>query len=50
MPEYKALLASTGQAKAAELAQRFGIDIRTPAFWKASLALIEKRIRRYEEL
>jgi pepF/M3 family oligoendopeptidase len=50
VPEYKALLASTGQGKAAELAARFGIDIRSPEFWKASLAIIEKRIDRYAEI
>jgi len=50
LPDYKALLASTGQGKAADLASRFGIDIRTPEFWKASLGVIEKRINQYIEL
>ena len=50
LPDYKALLASTGEAKAADLAARFGIDIRTPAFWLSSLAVIGKRIERYIEL
>jgi oligoendopeptidase F len=50
VPEYKALLSSTGQGNAAELAARFGIDIRTPSFWKASLGLIEKRIDRYAKI
>jgi len=45
--DYKALLSSTGEAKAADLAARFGIDIRTPAFWRSSLAVLEKQIERY---
>ena len=48
--EYKALLASTGEATAADLADRFGIDIRTKKFWADSLAIIGKRVDRYCEL
>lgn len=48
--DYKALLASTGEASAADLAARFGIDIRTRKFWEDSLAIIGKRIDRYCEL
>ncbi len=48
--DYKSLLRSTGEAKAADLAARFGIDIRAPEFWKSSLAVIEKRIQRYIEI
>jgi len=47
VPDYNALLASTGEAPAAELAARFGIDIRTRDFWDASLASIGKSIDRY---
>lgn len=50
VPDYNALLASTGEARAAELAARFGIDIRTKAFWAASLATIGKKIDRYVEI
>ena len=50
IPDYKELLASTGSAPAAELAARFGIDIRNKKFWQDSLAVIEKRIDRYCEL
>lgn len=50
LPDYKALLASTGEASAADLAARFGINIRTPEFWLSSLAVIDKRINRYIEL
>ncbi|MGI6259396.1 MAG: M3 family oligoendopeptidase [Anaerolineaceae bacterium] len=48
--DYKALLASTGEASAADLAARFGIDIRTKAFWAASLAQIVPQIERYKQL
>lgn len=45
--DYKKLLASTGEATAADLADRFGIDIRTKKFWADSLAIIGKRVDRY---
>jgi pepF/M3 family oligoendopeptidase len=45
--DYEALLASTGLAAPADLAARFGIDIRRPQFWRDSLAVIERRIDRY---
>ncbi|MCC6188435.1 MAG: M3 family oligoendopeptidase [Anaerolineales bacterium] len=45
--EYEALLASTGQAPPADLAARFGLDLRRPEFWQASLAVIEQRIDQY---
>ncbi len=48
--DYKDLLASTGEATAADLAKRFGIDIRKPKFWEDSLAIIGKRIDRFCEL
>lgn len=48
--DYKALLASTGEASAADLAARFGIDIRSKEFWAASLAQIGKQIERYKQL
>ena len=50
VPDYKGLLSSTGEAPAAELAARFGIDIRSKQFWADSLAVIGKRIDRYCEL
>jgi oligoendopeptidase F len=50
VPEYKNLLASTGEDRAAELADRFGINIRTRKFWADSLAIIGKRVERYCEL
>jgi len=48
--DYKNLLASTGEATAADLAARFGIDIRSRKFWEDSLKVIEKKIERYEQL
>lgn len=45
---YDDLLSSTGMADAATLAARFGIDIRTPEFWRASLDIIRGEIGRFE--
>lgn len=50
IPDYIDLLASTGLGRAADLAGRFGIDLRSPQFWQGSLAVIEKRIARYEQI
>jgi pepF/M3 family oligoendopeptidase len=47
---YDDLLASTGSDDAATLCARFGIDIRTPDFWRASLDVIRERIDAFEEL
>jgi pepF/M3 family oligoendopeptidase len=47
---YDELLASTGLADAATLAARFGIEIRTPAFWTASLDIVRRDIARFEAL
>lgn len=45
---YDELLSLTGMADAATLAARFGIEIRTPDFWRASLGVIEQDIERFE--
>ncbi|OQY32998.1 MAG: hypothetical protein B6I38_04020 [Anaerolineaceae bacterium 4572_5.1] len=50
IPDYIGLLASTGEGRAAELADRFGINIREKKFWEDSLKVIEKQIERYCEL
>lgn len=50
VPAYKELLATTGEANAAELADKFGINIRTKKFWADSLAIIGKRADRFCEL
>ncbi|MDQ3548706.1 MAG: M3 family metallopeptidase, partial [Chloroflexota bacterium] len=47
---FDALLAATGESDPATLAARFDIDIRTPAFWRASLAVIRADIDRFEWL
>jgi len=47
---YNDLLASTGIGTPAELANRFGIDLRKPSFWQSSLHVIEERIDRYNSL
>ena len=50
VPEYKALLASTGMGDAASRAAQFGIDIRQPDFWRDSLKIIGQRVDRYLSL
>jgi pepF/M3 family oligoendopeptidase len=50
VPDYENLLASTGEGNAAELAARFGIDIRTRKFWDDSLKIVARRIERYCEI
>ncbi len=50
IPDYENLLASTGEAPAADLAARFGIDIRSKGFWQDSLKIIEKRVDHYCKL
>jgi len=50
IPAYVDLLASTGEANAADLAARFGIDIRSSAFWEHGLAVMAQRIERYIEI
>jgi oligoendopeptidase F len=47
---YDDLLRSTGADDAATLCARFGIDIRTPDFWRASLDVIRERIDAFEQL
>lgn len=50
LEDYDALLRSTGEGTAADLAGRFDIDLKEPAFWEGSLRVIEKRIDRYVAL
>ena len=47
IPDFVELLASTGQADAADLAARFNIDIRSSEFWQDSLKVVGRRIERY---
>lgn len=44
---YDELLSSTGMADAAPLAAGFGIDIRSPEFWRGSMDVIRGEIDRY---
>ena len=39
-----------GLGDAAELAARFGIDVRQPDFWRASLGIVQRDIERFEAL
>jgi pepF/M3 family oligoendopeptidase len=48
--DYKDLLSSTGMASAPELANRFGIDLRSPDFWDRSIQVIGQRVERYIHL
>ncbi len=50
LPAYDGLLRSTGQATAAELAGRFGIDLRRPSFWRRGLEILAGQVDRYEGL
>jgi pepF/M3 family oligoendopeptidase len=47
IPGYKELLRSTGEGKAADLAARYGIDIRSRDFWDGSIKVIEGQIDSY---
>ncbi len=47
---YDELLSSTGLEGAAELGQRFGIDIRSAVFWRASLDVVRERITEFDAL
>lgn len=47
---YDDLLSSTGMADAATLASRFGINLRTEDFWRASLEIIRQDIDQFESL
>jgi pepF/M3 family oligoendopeptidase len=47
---YDDLLSSTGLADAATLAGRFGFDLRTPDFWRASLDIVRADVDRFERL
>jgi pepF/M3 family oligoendopeptidase len=50
VPRYDGLLRATNQDYAAPLAQRFGIDITRPEFWRESLRVIAEQVERFERL
>ncbi len=47
---FDALLADSGMREATDLAAEFGIDLRDPAFWRASLDTFRVDLERYDEL
>ena len=47
---YDDLLSATGLATAAELGQRFGIDVADEAFWASSLGVLAERVEEFEAL
>ncbi|MCA9968321.1 MAG: hypothetical protein KC423_28950, partial [Anaerolineales bacterium] len=47
---YDELLSMTGMGNAADLANRFGIDIRSEAFWEASLDVLRADIDKFVAL
>ncbi len=47
---YSDLLSATGMADAADLTARFGFDVRDPAFWASSLAVVTHHIDDFERL
>lgn len=47
---YDDMLSSMGLAGAADLALRFGIDVRDGAFWTASLDILRRRITEHGSL
>lgn len=50
-PAYVALLRDTGRMSAEELAQKhMGVDLTKPDFWNASIAILEKRVERFESI
>jgi oligoendopeptidase F len=48
--DYDDFLSSTGMVDAVTLAQRFGIDIQSIAFWRSSLDVIRCQIGDFERL
>jgi len=50
IPRYQELLRSTGAGKAADLAGRFDIDLRSRDFWLGSLEIVRKQIELYKSV
>jgi oligoendopeptidase F len=48
--DYRQFLRDTGQGSAAQLAERFGIQLGQPLFWQKSMQVIEARVDRYSAL
>jgi len=48
---YVAMLRDTGRMEVEELASRhLGVDLSRPDFWRSSVAIIEQKVERFEEL
>ena len=48
---YVALLRDTGRMEVEELAARhLGVDLTKPDFWRASVAIVESKVERFEDL
>ena len=50
LDRFDTLLADSGMREADELAAAFGIDLRAPAFWRASLDAFHADVARYEAI
>ncbi len=50
IPAYTDFLRHTGMGWAAELAERFDIDLRSTDFWLGGIAYVREKIDRYEQL
>jgi len=48
---YVALLRDTGRMETEELAQKhLGVDITKPDFWRASIKIVEEKVKRFESI
>jgi oligoendopeptidase F len=48
---YCELLRDTGRMETEALAEKhLGVDLRKPEFWRASLGIVEKKVKRFEEM
>jgi len=50
IPQYIEFLSSVGTGRAADLAAKFDMDLRDPAFWQSGLDVIVQRIEHYSNL
>jgi len=50
IPQYIKFLSNVGMGTAADLAAKFDMDLRDPAFWQRGLDVILQRIERYSSL
>ncbi|MBO1436920.1 M3 family oligoendopeptidase [Meiothermus sp. CFH 77666] len=48
--QYEDLLASVGKYPAEQLAARFGYDLESEGFWQEGMAVLVKRIERFEQM